>query len=168
MAWTPTLPTPLLINGLNHIPPPSVEAFEIEFAGILPEGKSPPASWGVTRLYDFSPDADDSVRRVLLIYGAGTSSVGMAPLALRLKPSGSHVVIFDLWGHGLSIHATYSSRLCLVPYSDLGAAVVPEMQQSPHSGLLGRWMHCRDVCSATFAMCRVISTRSSTWLDEIK
>lgn len=102
MAWAPTLPSQAFINGLNHIPPPSVEAFETEFAGILPEGKSLPSSWGVTRFYDFSPDAEDSMRRVLIIHGIGTSAIGMAPLALRLKASGSHVVIYDLWGHGLS------------------------------------------------------------------
>jgi len=102
MAWAPALPAPITINGLNHIPPPSVEAFETKFAGILPEGYSLPSSWGVTRLYDFSPDADQSIRRVLLVHGVGTSCIGMAPLALRLKAAGSHVVIFDLWGHGLS------------------------------------------------------------------
>jgi alpha-beta hydrolase superfamily lysophospholipase len=102
MAWAPTLPAPVLINGLNHIPPPSVETFETEFAGILPEGQSLPSSWEVTRFYDFSPNANESVQRVLLIHGVGTSSIGMAPLALRFKGKGSHVVIYDLWGHGLS------------------------------------------------------------------
>jgi pimeloyl-ACP methyl ester carboxylesterase len=102
MAWAPTLPSQTFINGLNHIPPPSVEAFESEFAGILPEGTSLPSCWGVTRFYDFSPDATASARRVLLIHGIGTSAIGIAPLALRLKATGSHVVIYDLWGHGLS------------------------------------------------------------------
>jgi pimeloyl-ACP methyl ester carboxylesterase len=102
MAWAPTLPVPLLIDGLNHIPPPSISAFEAEFAGILPEGTSIPSAWGSTRFYDFSPDANNSARRVLLVHGVGTSSIGMAPLALRLKATGSHVVIYDLWGHGLS------------------------------------------------------------------
>ncbi|KAN0108492.1 alpha/beta-hydrolase [Hyaloscypha variabilis] len=102
MAWESTLPVPVIINGRNHIPPPSVEAFETEFAGILPEGNNLPSSWGVTRFYDFSPDAKESARRVLLIHGVGTSGIGMAPLALRLKEAGSHVVIYDLWGYGLS------------------------------------------------------------------
>jgi len=101
MAWESTLPVPVIINGRNHIPPPSVEAFETEFAGILPEGNNLPSSWGVTIFYDFSPDAKESARRVLLIHGVGTSGIGMAPLALRLKETGNHV-IYDLWGYGLS------------------------------------------------------------------
>jgi pimeloyl-ACP methyl ester carboxylesterase len=102
MSSAPTLPLPLLINGINRIPPPSVTVFQIEFAGILPEGKTIPSSWGVTCFYDFSPNASSSTRRVILVHGIGTSCIGMAPLALRLKATGSLVVIYDLWGHGLS------------------------------------------------------------------
>jgi hypothetical protein len=38
------LPVPLLINSLNHNPPPSILALEIDFAGFLPEGTSIPSS----------------------------------------------------------------------------------------------------------------------------
>jgi hypothetical protein len=93
MASTPTI---LLINGLNFIPSPSITAFETEFAGILPQGTSIPSSWCVTGFYDFSPDASSSSRRANLVHEIGTSYIGMVPLALRLKPSGSHVINYDL------------------------------------------------------------------------
>ncbi|KAE9378149.1 alpha/beta-hydrolase [Stipitochalara longipes BDJ] len=95
MAWAPTLPLPVIIDGLNHIPPTL-------------KGHSLPSSCGVTRFYDFSPNAEEPVRRVLLIHGVGTSCIGMAPLALRLKatahvPAIFHIQILELlsylkWG----------------------------------------------------------------------
>jgi len=93
------LPHPLLINGLNHILPPPSEEFEKEFAGILPEGKSIPSSWGVTRYYEFKPSSTPQ-SKVLLIHGGGTSAIGMAPLALKLSAAGNTVIAYDLWGHG--------------------------------------------------------------------
>jgi pimeloyl-ACP methyl ester carboxylesterase len=97
-----SLPHPLIIDGLSYLPPPSAKAFEEEFAGILPPGKDIKSSWGVTHYYDFSPEASHGARRVLLIHGVGTSAIGMAPLARRLTASGSHVITYDLWGHGNS------------------------------------------------------------------
>ena len=98
----PKLPGPLLINGLHYIPPPSVEAFDAEFSGVLPQGTTIESSWGQTRFYDFSPMADSSGRRVLLVHGGGTSAIGLAPLAHLLTATGNNVVAYDLWGHGNS------------------------------------------------------------------
>lgn len=97
-----TLPQPLTIRGLNHIPPPPVRDFEAEFGGLLPEGKSIPSSWGVIRYYDFNPTPDPHARRVILIHGGGTPAIGMAPLGFKLLQTGNHVVTYDLWGHGNS------------------------------------------------------------------
>ncbi|KUJ11916.1 alpha/beta-hydrolase [Mollisia scopiformis] len=100
----PTLPHPYLINGLNHIPPPPVSSFDSQFsfAGLLPAGTSLPSSWGTTRYYDFSPAAPPTSRRVLIVHGGGTCAIGVAPFARLLTDAGNHVVIYDLWGHGLS------------------------------------------------------------------
>jgi pimeloyl-ACP methyl ester carboxylesterase len=98
----PKLPEPLFINGLSYIPPPSAEEFNAEFAGVLPEGITIQSSWGQTRFYDFSPTADSSARKVLLLHGGGTSAIGLAPLARVLTAAGNHVVAYDLWGHGNS------------------------------------------------------------------
>jgi pimeloyl-ACP methyl ester carboxylesterase len=92
----------MLLNGLNHIPPPSVAEFDSVFGGYLPQGASLPSSWGLTRYYDFAPNAPPSARRVVLLHGGGTCAIGMAPLAFKLTEAGNHVVIYDLWGHGLS------------------------------------------------------------------
>ncbi|KAF7910800.1 uncharacterized protein EAF01_002309 [Botrytis porri] len=99
-----SLPPPFLINELSYIPPPSAKAFEEEFPGILPRGKDIPSSRGTIHYYDFHPSSSPSsnTKKVLLIHGIGTSAIGLAPLARQLITSGSHVVIYDLWGHGNS------------------------------------------------------------------
>ncbi|KAE8442257.1 hypothetical protein EG329_003517 [Mollisiaceae sp. DMI_Dod_QoI] len=100
----PTLPHPYLIEGLTHIPPPAVSSFDsaFSFSGLLPPGTSLPSSWGTTRFYDFAPASPPSARRVLIIHGGGTCAIGAAPFARLLTEAGNHVVIYDLWGHGLS------------------------------------------------------------------
>lgn len=100
----PTLPHPTLINGLNHITPPPTYSFEntFSFSGLLPPGYSLTSSWGTTRYYEFKPSSPSTSRRVLIIHGGGTCAIGVAPLARLLTDAGSHVVIYDLWGHGLS------------------------------------------------------------------
>ncbi|KAF7934391.1 hypothetical protein EAE99_002843 [Botrytis elliptica] len=97
-----SLPPPFLINGLSYIPPPSAKAFEEEFAGILPPGKDIPSSRGTIHYYEFNPSASSNTKKVLLIHGIATSAIGIAPLARQLTALGSHVVIYDLWGHGNS------------------------------------------------------------------
>ena len=97
-----SLPPPFLINGLSHIPPPSAKAFEEEFSGILPPGKDIHSSRGIIHYYDFNPSASSDAKRVLIIHGIGTCAVGIGSLARRLTASGSHVVTYDLWGHGNS------------------------------------------------------------------
>ncbi|KAF5868643.1 putative valacyclovir hydrolase protein [Botrytis fragariae] len=99
---TLSLPPPFLINGLSYIPPPSAKAFEEEFAGILPPGKDILSSRGIIHYYDFNPSSSSNAKKVLLIHGIGTCAIGIAPLARQLTSSGSHVVIYDLWGHGNS------------------------------------------------------------------
>ncbi|KAF7953845.1 uncharacterized protein EAE97_001244 [Botrytis byssoidea] len=96
-----SLPPPLLINELSYIPPPSAKAFEEEFAGILPPGKDIQSSRGTIHYYDFNPSSSNT-KKVLLIHGIGTSAIGITSLARQLAASGSHVVIYDLWGHGNS------------------------------------------------------------------
>ncbi|CAD6441716.1 fbbe2212-fe1f-4c48-aee0-6b30c2723d3e-CDS [Sclerotinia trifoliorum] len=97
-----SLSSPVLIDEFSYISPPSARAFEEEFVGILPPGKDIQSSRGIIHYYDFNPEASPTAKRVLLIHGIGTCAIGMAPLAHRLTVSGSHVVIYDLWGHGNS------------------------------------------------------------------
>ncbi|TGO28946.1 hypothetical protein BPAE_0021g00710 [Botrytis paeoniae] len=99
---TLSLPPPFLINGLSYILPPSAKAFEEAFTGILPPGKDIQSSRGITHYYDFHPSSSSNAKKVLLIHGIGTCAIGIAPLARQLTASGSHVVIYDLWGHGNS------------------------------------------------------------------
>jgi pimeloyl-ACP methyl ester carboxylesterase len=99
----PTLPHPTLINGLNHIPPPPVSSFDAKFSfsNLLPPGTCLSSSWGTTRYYDFGAPYPSS-RRVLIVHGGGTCAIGIAPFAHLLKDAGNHVMIYDLYGHGLS------------------------------------------------------------------
>ncbi|KAG0645171.1 Proline iminopeptidase, partial [Hyphodiscus hymeniophilus] len=83
-------------------PPPSVSDFDSTFGGYLPPGTSIISSWGVTRYYEFPPQLGPPKRRIIIIHGGGTCAIGMAPLGFKLAEAGNHVVIYDIWGHGLS------------------------------------------------------------------
>lgn len=111
----PTLPHPTFLNGLNHIPPPPVSSFDdkFSFSGLLPPGHSIPSSWGTTRYYDFSAPTPSS-RRVLIVHGGGTCAIGIAPIARILSSAGNHVVVYDLYGHGLSSSPLTAHTLALM------------------------------------------------------
>jgi pimeloyl-ACP methyl ester carboxylesterase len=107
MAYSlPILPPQELVSGLGYIPSPSTEEFDAEFGGILPAGESITSAWGETRCYSFHSATTDSstpLQRIILLHGGGTPAIGLAALAKRLVANGNkHVVVYDLWSHGLS------------------------------------------------------------------
>lgn len=96
-------------NGQVSIPPPPDKDFNKLFGGILPPAQKVNSYWGTTTYYLIrpshpSPPASETPRRVVLIHGACTPCVGLVPLATLLAASSTPttVLIYDIWGHGLS------------------------------------------------------------------
>ncbi len=99
---TITLPRPLLINNASSIPAPPESSFTSAFGSLLPPAQFLPSAWGTTAFYSLpAPSPQTHSRRTILIHGVGTPALGLLPLAKRLHPR-AHVVLYDLWGHGLS------------------------------------------------------------------
>ncbi|QDS72856.1 hypothetical protein FKW77_007238 [Venturia effusa] len=90
------------------IPGPTEEAFTEQFGTLLPPVKYLSTSSGKAAYYELPPtlsmSAGATPDRVLFVHGVQTPALGMLPLASTLKASfpGSHFVLVDLWGHGLS------------------------------------------------------------------
>ena len=88
----------------NAIAAPSHESFTSKFGHAFPKPQYLESDLGTTALYELPPPSGQPKRPVLIIHGISTPALGMWPLAKELQaldPS-AHVVIFDLWGHGLS------------------------------------------------------------------
>ncbi|RSL51927.1 hypothetical protein CEP54_011145 [Fusarium duplospermum] len=87
---------------------PSEEAFTKTFGALLPPAKFLSTATGKAAYYELLPSSprSDSITpsRVLLIHGVQTPALGMLPLARELQTSfpNAHLVLVDLWGHGLS------------------------------------------------------------------
>ncbi|KAI8658292.1 AB hydrolase-1 domain-containing protein [Fusarium keratoplasticum] len=87
---------------------PSEEIFTKTFGALLPPAKFLNTATGKAAYYELLPSSpgDDSSTpsRVLLIHGVQTPALGMLPLARELHTSfpNAHLVLVDLWGHGLS------------------------------------------------------------------
>ena len=82
---------------------PSYEDFLARFGNAFPKPQFLESDLGNTAVYDLEP-AKEAKRQVLLIHGINTPALGMLPLARELQAldSHAHIVLFDLWGHGLS------------------------------------------------------------------
>jgi len=105
----PVLPHLVRFNGQVSIPPPSSEAFDTVFGGVLPPAQILTSYWGITTYYLIqpshpNPSTFDPPRHVVLVHGLGTPAIGLLPLATTLAASSTPttVLIYDNWGHGLS------------------------------------------------------------------
>lgn len=124
----PTLPTQSLVDGQTSIPPPPAELFDTYFGGFLPERHTITSALGRTTYYILSSSSSPSsgvkrdsstepnpnpsssegakpARRVILMHGASTPSINLVPLAkeiLSLSSGRTEILLYDLWGHGLS------------------------------------------------------------------
>ncbi|KAJ4328465.1 hypothetical protein N0V84_001149 [Fusarium piperis] len=113
MSFNPdelVLPRPGEATGSPRPPisGPSEEAFTNTFGALLPPAKFLNTAIGKAAYYELLPsstvDGSSPLRRVLLIHGVQTPALGMLPLARELQTSfpNAHLVLVDLWGHGLS------------------------------------------------------------------
>jgi pimeloyl-ACP methyl ester carboxylesterase len=103
----PTIPLQMLINKQNSIAPPAEAEFVAQFGTTLPPAQLIHSALGQTAIYPFPPinaKASTTGHRAILVHGVGTPAVGLVSLvkALQIQNSSLHVVIYDLWGHGLS------------------------------------------------------------------
>ncbi|KAF5606504.1 dihydrolipoyllysine-residue acetyltransferase component of acetoin cleaving system [Fusarium subglutinans] len=99
--------------GASYKPQPPVagpteSAFVEAFGALLPAAQFLQTPRGKAAYYEITPSSsNDGVARidkVLFIHGVQTPALGMLPLARALEKSfpAAHMVVIDLWGHGLS------------------------------------------------------------------
>ncbi|RBR15717.1 hypothetical protein FVER53590_13383 [Fusarium verticillioides] len=86
---------------------PTESAFVETFGALLPAAQFLPTPRGKAAYYEIKPSSNDGntkIDKVLFIHGVQTPALGMLPLARALKKSfaAAHLVLIDLWGHGLS------------------------------------------------------------------
>ncbi|KAH7110828.1 Alpha/Beta hydrolase protein [Dendryphion nanum] len=90
---------------------PTEAAFTKTFGTLLPPAKYLELINAKAAYYEFSPpssakspSSSHAIERVLFIHGVQTPALGMLPLArtLRTRFPQAHLVLVDLWGHGLS------------------------------------------------------------------
>ncbi|KAH7381865.1 Alpha/Beta hydrolase protein [Cadophora sp. MPI-SDFR-AT-0126] len=103
----PTLPHLFRVDRKTSIPPPPSSSFDAQFGGVLPPAQILTTYHGKTTYYIIKPShpsPPSSPRHVVLIHGVGTPAIGLLPLATILAASTTPttVLIYDLWGHGLS------------------------------------------------------------------
>ncbi|KAI3335549.1 alpha/beta-hydrolase [Ustulina deusta] len=98
------LPRKLLRARENFIAGPGLASFTSRFGTAFPTPRFLESELGTTAVYSLAPPSGRPQRRVLLIHGLNTPALGLLPLAARLQAldGDAHVVLFDLWGHGLS------------------------------------------------------------------
>ncbi|KAM0435038.1 hypothetical protein ACHAPT_003127 [Fusarium lateritium] len=100
-------PSVAVRSSQTPIPGPSEEFFTETFGKLLPPAKFLNITDGKAAYYELLPSSSgelDTPRRVLLIHGVQTPALGMLPLARELQTAfpHAHLVLVDLWGHGLS------------------------------------------------------------------
>lgn len=86
---------------------PTESAFVETFGALLPAAQFLPTPCGKAAYYEIKPSSNDGntkIDKVLFIHGVQTPALGMLPLARALEKSfaAAHLVLIDLWGHGLS------------------------------------------------------------------
>jgi pimeloyl-ACP methyl ester carboxylesterase len=90
------------------IPAPTEAAFITQFGAHLPSAQYFVSDSDVsTATYELRPPVstlETAIQRVLIVHGVGTPALGMLPLAKALQASSPnlHIVLYDLFGHGLS------------------------------------------------------------------
>jgi len=104
----PALPHLFRINRKTSILPPSSSSFDAQFGGVLPPAQTLTTYHGTTTYYIIKPShpspSSSPPRHVVLVHGVGTPAIGLLPLATLLAASSTPttVLIYDIWGHGLS------------------------------------------------------------------
>ncbi|KIL85988.1 hypothetical protein FAVG1_10957 [Fusarium avenaceum] len=104
------LPRPGASHGDSEKPVsgPSEAVFIETFGALLPTAKYLSTPQGKAAYYEILPSSPSQSTaepdRILLVHGVQTPALGMLPLARALEKSfpQSHLVLIDLWGHGLS------------------------------------------------------------------
>lgn len=109
------LPRPSTAGGPTAIESPSTviaapteEAFIAEFGALLPPAQFLEVDQKQTAYYELPPKSKSvtaaCTQRILLVHGVGTPALGLLPLAKALQASKptAHIVLYDLYGHGLS------------------------------------------------------------------
>ncbi|KAG5753134.1 hypothetical protein H9Q70_004189 [Fusarium xylarioides] len=109
------MPQDLIIPrpGASYKPQPPVagpteSAFVETFGALLPAAQFLQTPRGKAAYYDIKPSSSNDetakIDKVLFIHGVQTPALGMLPLARALEKSfpAAHMVLIDLWGHGLS------------------------------------------------------------------
>ncbi|KAI1178379.1 alpha/beta-hydrolase [Nemania sp. FL0916] len=89
----------------KSIAAPSEQDFLSYFGRAFPHPRFLESDLGVTALYELkSRSGQGRDRHVLLIHGLNTPTLGLLPLAKHLQTLDrhAHIVLYDLWGHGLS------------------------------------------------------------------
>ncbi|KAF5981895.1 dihydrolipoyllysine-residue acetyltransferase component of acetoin cleaving system [Fusarium coicis] len=87
---------------------PTESAFVKTFGALLPAAEFLQTPHGKAAYYKIKPFSSDDgaakIDKVLFIHGVQTPALGMLPLARALEKSfpAAHLVLIDLWGHGLS------------------------------------------------------------------
>ncbi|KAJ4127003.1 hypothetical protein NW768_008624 [Fusarium equiseti] len=84
--------------------PPEAD-FVTTFGALLPAAKFLETPHGKAAYYEILPsEIKEPIDRVLFIHGVQTPAIGMLPLVRALEKSfpHAHLVLVDLWGHGLS------------------------------------------------------------------
>jgi pimeloyl-ACP methyl ester carboxylesterase len=118
MLFPVTVPRQVFINSSASIPPPSAKAFDEKFGGFLPKRHTLTTPVGQTTYYLYSSKSSPSLssdtssgihpRRVVLLHGVSTPCINYVPLVNHLlegefsSKGPTEILIYDLWGHGLS------------------------------------------------------------------
>lgn len=92
-------------EGGTSIAPPSHGDFTSRFGDNFPQPQYLKSDLGATAFYQLPPPSGTSEPRpVLIIHGLNTPAMGMLYLAREIQAldPDSHVVLYDLWGHGFS------------------------------------------------------------------
>jgi pimeloyl-ACP methyl ester carboxylesterase len=98
------LPRPLYHGSANHIEAPTLEIFTKHFGDNYPTPQHIHSDLGSTAIYDLPAPSGQPKRNFLMVHGLGTPALGLWPLAkkLQLLNPDTHIVLYDLWGHGLT------------------------------------------------------------------
>ncbi|KAF2103132.1 putative valacyclovir hydrolase [Rhizodiscina lignyota] len=98
------LPRRKVLRQNNAVAAPSDASFIARFGHAYPKPQYLDSDLGTTALYEIPPPSRQSKRQILIIHGICTPALGMLPLTKELQAldPDAHIVLFDLWGHGLS------------------------------------------------------------------
>lgn len=101
------LPRPPEVEGRRFIAAPSESEFIEQFGPFYPAAQYVQSAYGATAYYDCTarnPPPGTATQRLIFIHGVGTPAMGLIALARKLQELNPnlHVVLYDLWGHGLS------------------------------------------------------------------